>query len=134
MREILFRGKRVDNSEWADGYYWENKLGNHFIRTTSNNEGFCLFDFEVIPETVGQFTGISDKHGKKIFEGDICKAYKKVQAYKDFEFKGVVQYSTEIGAFELVLTPFDSPMLCDYPDCEVIGNIHDNELSENSHD
>jgi uncharacterized phage protein (TIGR01671 family) len=73
MREILFKGKRKDNGEWIEGCCikrWTGKSYKYYI-----HDG--LYGGEVIPETVGQFTGLYDKHRKKIFEGDIAKPKRK---------------------------------------------------------
>ena len=120
-REILFRGKRTDNGEWVEGYLCEchhKDTGKYddAIQEMFEN-GYIMH--EVIPETVGQYTGLTDKNGKKIFEGDICKHRSNysgntvisVVTYTDGHFLALV---CENSGFEL------SEKL------EVIGNVHDN--------
>ena len=80
MREILFRGKRKDNGEWVEGAYHTNQAGNAafilipaIVSYHPNREEIIVVGYEVIPSTVGQFTGLLDKNKKKIFEGDVDK-------------------------------------------------------------
>ena len=130
MREILFRGKRTDNGEWVEGYLCEchhKDTGKYDYAIQEMFENGYIMH-EVIPETVGQYTGLTDKNGKKIFEGDICKHRSNysgntvisVVTYTDGHFLALV---CENSGFEL------SEKL------EVIGNIHDNpELVEVQND
>ena len=127
MREILFRGKRTDNGTWTCGYLfciWERA---YLCWGTTN--GVPNME-EIIPETVSQFTGLTDKNGRKIFEGDIVERGGRIW---------LVEYSNKYGQF--MMTTYTKKGISwsrsfDLipPDwCEVIGNIYDNpELLEGS--
>ena len=143
MREILFRGKRTDNGEWVEGYYYKAK----YCRT---DDELCDYitvphpkeynepssHYIVNPDTVGQYTGVTDKNGERIFEGDIVK-YKEAckfgdndemeEAEEQYLCTNIVEFKN--GRF------FPLPQRCDCEDYffsygsydfEVVGNVHDN--------
>ena len=103
MREILFRGKDIISGEWISGFLVSEKHIGNWVQSNP-----------IIPETVGQFTGLTDKNGKKIFEGDILSS--------SWGYKGAVEFDAIMYAkLECLFNE----------DCEVVGNIHDNpELVE----
>lgn len=127
MREILFRGKRLDNDEWVEGFYSTVYFGNGREPAIIPDEEFKWEPFRVNPETVGQYTGLTDKNGKKIFEGDIVK-YGNSPCLVVFEQRNGTAY------FGIVISEIETYGFGNYasPDVvEVIGNIYDNpELLE----
>lgn len=139
MREILFRGKRTKTGEWVSGLIW-----HHTEKASSIYSDELDKHVWVHPETVGQFTGLTDKNGKKIFEGDVVKftdspfgySYTgavcfnegsfciKYEYWKKEKFHRIGQTDKwqDMGASGVVTYQY-----------EILGNIHDNpELLENT--
>lgn len=148
MRIILFRGKRVDNGEWVYGFLSKSRGDNHLLSLCIDYEEKGVMISSVIePETVGQYTGLTDKNGKKIFEGDICRVVyldRRCDSngnHYDIENVMIEEVVFEKGTFCFKTTvediAFYRPIGFDIHEkqkikCfEVIGNIYDNpELLE----
>jgi uncharacterized phage protein (TIGR01671 family) len=126
MREILFRGKRKDNGKWAYGYLYIRNDGQYEISFYDKYFDSERFTYDVIPETVGQYIGLTDKNGKKIFEGDILR-----RAYHPYEDVAIEWFDGSFR-FREVNKPKDygySYVCCvqnAVSRLKIIGNIYDN--------
>ena len=115
MREILFRGKRIDNNDWVEGLpCYGGGLYPDSIETREGNV------YGVSPSTICQFTGLTDANGEKIFEGDIVECAREDEPLK-------VEWCEDTARFILSASTF----CCDFDnywgyEVEVIGNIYDN--------
>lgn len=134
MREIKFRGKVVNHDPmtnpengWVEGYYLQD-LDNGVVKHYIFN---CPCCWEVIPDTIGQFTGLHDKNGKEIYEGDIVKWTLTMPevgvngGYEEYEIEEIGEIKWDAGALQLgeycaAGFAYESE---DY--AEIIGNIHD---------
>lgn len=145
MREHLYRGKRKDNGEWEYGNLYVSHDGKCFIllylcSCDSETLEFSTQAFEVIPETVGEYTGLKDKNGVRIFEGDILQI--KVTNCGECDCEGIGAVIFEVGNFGInyvrpggVIEGMDLLSGLTYKpygnEVSIIGNIHDNrELLE----
>ena len=124
MREIKFRGKRLDNGNWIRGMLcygrWNEPLKpfpNWKLEIQPIDDLMNLH--VIIPETVGQYTGLKDKNGKEIYEGDIARL-------KDYHGERIVSISFYSGVYYYGGDGFSDEYMFNSSDREVIGNIHDN--------
>lgn len=119
MREILFRGKRLDNGGWIKGNPFLPDLDKHPVQICIGTDKVRI-TYEVDPDTIGEYTGLTDKNGVKIFEGDIVDCYDR---RNPAHFSGVVDYAD--GSFRINDGAMTHYRWMDY-ECEVISNIYDN--------
>ena len=140
MREILFRGKRTDNGKWVEGELLHDMQNRPYLYWKTPKELPIVFSDHAIvtPATLGQYIGLTDKNGKKIFEGDIIKFHKfryepdwvGVVGYDYCSYivtgRMPLAYEKRINEepfycpFEVALSSIDKATI------KVIGNIHDN--------
>lgn len=144
-REILFKAKRKDNGEWAEGcliidyvsgQYFIHQNGNSVNESPKIGEEGCLrfLTFEIDSDTICQYTGLTDKNGKKIWENDIVLLREEIQ---DYEWKAMVKFGNPnweynwgwklvpIGECDMnkdILLWIDMEIAT----CEIIGNFFDN--------
>lgn len=138
MREIIFRGKRIDNGRWVEGHLVVCETnGRSFITELIEVDEDSWLYWEVDPNTVGQYTGLTDKNGNKIFEGDIVRINESISKSKR---SGVVIYDETKGQTCIDMGDgckkysFEKKIIINDGRCtienslifEIIGNIHDN--------
>ena len=143
MRTIKFRGKRLDNGEWLEGYYRGNNEGKAFISRIKRPP----LSFEVDPDTVCQFTGLLDKNGKEIYEGDVLRSdeypFSCTERDEYDNYYGAIGWSDAEALFYIVTIKNPKAYVAGVSDgitdvisqkmmqgFEVIGNIHEDKWKQ----
>lgn len=124
MREIIFRGKRLINCAWVEGLLERSLLSDKLVIHTPpknpddpDDHGLCR---TIFPETIGEYTGLEDKNGKRVFEGDVV-----ILTFSNSKCYGEVVFHN--GGFCVnTLDTFISLQKCPAYEFELIGNVHDN--------
>lgn len=136
MREVLFKAKRKDNGEWVEGYVVAYPSGKVEIHKISKELPDILLKCEIAPSTLCQYTGLTDKDGKKIWENDIISIHAYSYDEPEDDYFGVVTYCEKDACWSLNNNEKYGEIICE---CfgsyttEIInhGNIFDNpELLE----
>ena len=136
MREILFRGKRIDNGEWVEGAFLNDRDGAFYICPAVSDISYgdngnrrrigCWYSVD--SSTVGEYTGLADKNGKKIFERDIVKFKTTADDFNCLYIRWCNEYGRFVASTKYNVRSYPMDKSWEY---EIIGNIHDNsELLE----
>lgn len=135
MREILFKAKRLDNGEWVEGYYVYCRKRHYILPVLNKVIGFDEREDEWVeadPNTICQYTGLTDKNGKRIWENDICdrkEKYPEIVTYNKGDWQ--LDYSYALGKEKHFCACNLGLYACERKCVEVIGNVFDNpELLE----
>lgn len=132
MREILFKAKRLDNGEWVEGNLITNERNENqkYIGYIFDERNGVIEDFdlvEVIPDTICQYTGLTDKNGQKVWENDICdrkEKYPEIVTYNKGDWQ--LDYSYVFGKEMHTDACNLGFYVCERNCVEVVGNIFDN--------